>query len=236
MPGTPPGSPPGMPGTPPGSPPGMPGTPPGSPPGIPPPRPPDDKALLAGINRSPAPGMTLFISPLSEPKSELAMFTASPAPPMPPTPGTGSGSSARNGCCGAAEAMPAPTAKVAIAASAAPMPTFTLVIGRRAVGFAKMFSDNGIPSDSDDSHTVHQTLQSLWTLCCSNVTGTTRHDHRQDSIGSLSNLGVCLLRPPRYQPRLFLARNWGADLRRRPRHDPPLGLTPSRRGQLTVVR
>ena len=92
------------------------------------------------------------------------------------------------------------------------------------------------PSDSDDTHTVHQTLQSLWTQCCSNVTGTTRHDHGQDSIGSLSNLGVCLLRPPRYQPRLFLAPNWGADLRRRPRHDPQLGLTPSRPGQLTVVR
>ena len=30
--------------------------------------------------------------------------------------------------------------------------------------------------------------------------------------------------------------NWGADLRRRPRHDPQPGLSPSRPGQLTVVR
>jgi hypothetical protein len=104
------------------------------------------RALLAGINRSPLPGMTLFIKPLSELKSELAMLTALPAPsPAPPRPGMGSGSSTRNGCWGVAAAIPAPSPMVAIAASATPMPAFTRVDGRRVVELANVFSDNGIP-------------------------------------------------------------------------------------------
>jgi hypothetical protein len=81
----------------------------------------------------------LFISPLSEPKSELAMFTALPAPGIP-----GIGSSARNGCCGAAAATPAPSPIVAIAASVTPIPVATRVNGPRVVERANVFSDNGI--------------------------------------------------------------------------------------------
>jgi hypothetical protein len=83
--------------------------------------------------------MTLFISPLSEPKSELAMFTALPAPGMP-----GMGSSAAKGCWGAAAAAPAPSPIVAIAASVTPIPVATRVSGRRVVECANVLSDNGI--------------------------------------------------------------------------------------------
>ena len=163
------------------------------------------RALLAGISRSPLPGMTLFIKPLSEPKSELTMLTALSAPPSPapPRPGMGSGPSARNGCWGAAAATPAPSPMVAIAASAAPMPTFIGTLGVELSVSQTYSRTTEFPSSSAEALSAHQTLQSLWKQCCSNVTGTTRHDHGTNSIDLLSNLGVCLLISPRYQPAPF---------------------------------
>jgi hypothetical protein len=66
----------------------------------------------------------LFINPLSEPKSEFAMFTALPAPGIP-----GNGSSAANGCWGAAAAAPAPSPIAATAANARPIPVAMRVSG-----------------------------------------------------------------------------------------------------------
>lgn len=81
----------------------------------------------------------MFISPLSEPNSELAMLTALPAPGMP-----GIGSSAAKGCWGAAAAVPAVSPIAAHAASATPNPVATRASGRRVAKCANVLSDNGI--------------------------------------------------------------------------------------------
>src|ERR1700733_915354 len=52
-----------------------------------------------------------------------------------------------------------------------------------------------------------QALESLWTLCLPNVTFRTRHDHGRSSIGSLSDLGVCLSISPWHQSCPFSCTN-----------------------------
>lgn len=119
--------------------------------------PPGVSAPLAGINRSPLPGSTLFMIELNWPKRALAMFTAFDVSGAAGTAagaagttagaagtGAGSGSSTRIGCWGAAAAAPAPSPMVAIAASARPKPAVIRPSALWVEDFVNVFSDKGL--------------------------------------------------------------------------------------------
>jgi hypothetical protein len=158
------------------------------------PNPGGDVPVSAGRRTELLPGKTVDSRLSSSAKIALAMLTAE-AGLGPAGVGTDSGSSTSSGCCGAARATPLPSPIAPTAANARPMPRVARVNGMRAFGFVNVCWVNGNSSNSTAVLSVLQALKSLWKQWCTIVTVETRHDHGSNSIGLLTNLGVCLPRP-----------------------------------------